>query len=361
MDQFRVAPPFEARSHIVVFVSSLLLALLFPLVNHAVFRPTAADVLRAVPPHYRNYHFMGDAIAKGGDVDILIVGSSDAWTAFDVGILTEEISKIAARPVRILNFGADWFGTEANFVRIQYALSNLKAKVAVVMDTLGTPAYPHVLAKYWWLHPDEDVPASLTFQERATLYTASVLGAPRQSWANLRRASHLSIAPPWQDYASGLERTSGFYGVEQGWHNAPYVERTPPWRDIPTDPMFYRNGKGDAFRVGSEEYTEYETAFLKEAAAIVRAQGGTFAMASNLVLLEGRQGDKALFRPLWRNEQRPWPQIGIPTATLFAGLSDEETHAFYFDDYHVNASGAKHYSRAIAPALAKLLIANENR
>jgi hypothetical protein len=373
MNGFRVAPPFEARSHVVIFVAALLLALSLPLLNHAIFRTNAADVLRAVPPRYENYSFMGDAIARGGDVDILIVGGSDAQTAFDVGVLTEEVSKILGRPVRILNFGANWYAAEAYFVRIRYALSNLKVRVAIVLDTVGGPA-PHPLAKYWWLYPDEDIPSSLQSGKRAALYAASVLGAPRQLWAKLRGVAHLSIAPPWRDTASELERTSGFHAIALGWANgnsssarAPYVEGTLPWREIPPAQMFYRNGSGDAFKAGYGdkpgygEYSAYETAFLKQADAIVRAQGGTFAMASNLALVDGKRSDKAGFRPLWRNEQRPWPQIGIPTATLFAGLNDEETHAFYYDEDHVNRSGAKHYSRAIAPALAELLANNENR
>ena len=373
MNGFRVAPPFEARSHVVIFVAALLLALSLPLLNHAIFRTMAADVLRAVPPRYENYYFMGDAIAKGGNVDILIVGGSDAQTAFDVGVLSEEVSKIVGRPVRILNFGANWYAAEAYFVRIRYALSNLKVKVAIVVDSVGGPT-AHPLAKYWWLYPDEDIPSSIQFGKRAALYAASVLGAPRQLWARLRGAADLSITPPWRDTASELERGYGFHAVALGWADgnsssgrAPYVERTLPWHETPLTQMFYRDGRGDAFKAGYGDkpgyggYSPYETAFLKQADAIVRAQGGTFAMASNLLLVDGKRSDKAGFRPLWGGEQRPWPEIGIPTATLFAGLSDEETHAFYYDEDHVNASGAKHYSRAIAPALAELLANNEKR
>jgi hypothetical protein len=316
---------------------------------------------------------MGDAIARGGDVDILIVGGSDAQTAFDVGVLTEEVSKIAGRPVRILNFGANWYAAEAYYARIKYALSNLRVKVAVVLDTVGGPT-PHPLAKYWWLYPDEDIPSSVQFGKRAGLYAASVLGAPRQLWAELRGVAHLVIAPPWRDTVSELERSHGFHAVALGWDDgksssgrAPYVERTLPRREIPTAQMFYRDGHGDAFKPGYGdksgygEYSAYETAFLKQSDAIVRAQGGTFAMASDLLLVDGKRSGKAGFRPLWRDEQRPWPQIGIPTATLFAGLSDDETHAFYYDEDHLNSSGARHYSRVIAPALAELLADNENR
>ena len=70
----------------------------------------------------------------------------------------------------------------------------------------------------------------------------------------------------------------------------------------------------------------------------------------------GKLSDKAFVRPLWHDEPRSWPQFGIATARLFEGLSDDEAHAFYYNEYHLNASGAKLYSRAIAPALGEAFL-----
>ena len=318
-----------------------------------------ADVFRSVPPRYANYRFMGNAIAGGGNTDVLIVGASDAETAFDTKVLSEALTAKLGRPVRILNFGANWYGAEAYYARVQGALTNLKVKVVVVVDSFGGTAYPHELAKYWWLYPKAVVPASLTLHERATLYAAALLGAPGRSWADLHGVMNLRITPDWQSSVTERDQTLGFYGVRLGWSDgnqrAEYTEQTrfPP--EIPLPMLFYRNAEDDGFVNFYTDYNAYQTAFLRQIDQIVRAQGGIFAMVSTPVLVNGKLGDKAFVRRLWNGEPRSWPQFGIATARLFNGLSDEEAHAFYYNEYHLNASGAKLYSRAIAPALAKLL------
>jgi hypothetical protein len=359
VDAYRVSPPFEARSHLVVFLAGIVLALSLPLINGWLLPVNFADVFRSVPPRYANYRFMGNAIAAGGNVDVLVVGASDAETAFDTRVLSEELSARLGRPVRVLNFGANWYGAEAYDARVEGALSNLKVKLVVALDSFGATTYPHELAEYWLLYPKAVIPASLTFRERATLYAATILGAPRRSWADLHGVANLRIAPEWQPSVTERDQTLGFNGVRLGWSDggprAEYADVTRPLPEISVSSLFYRNAEDDGFVNFYGEYTAYQTAFLKQIDRIVTAQGGIFAMVSTPVAVNGKLSDKAFVRPLWHGESRPWPQFGIATARLFAGLSDEEAHAFYFNEYHLNASGAKLYSRAIAPALAKLL------
>jgi hypothetical protein len=368
-DAYRVAAPFESRSHLVIFLVATFAMLSLPFLNAWLLRASAADVFRSVPPRYENYRFMGNAIARGGDVDVLIIGGSDAWTGFDTHVLIEELSLALGRPAKVLNFGANWYGAEAYFARVQDALSNLKAKVVVVTDTFGEMTYPHQLAKYWWLYPDNAVPASLTLPEKATLYASSLLGAPRRLWADLHGARNLEVTPRFQYSAAEMERTLGFNGVRLGWlykstnesQRAKYIEQARPRTEIPVGRFFYRNAEDDAFTFFFEDYTAYQTAFLKQTDRIVRERAGIFAMISVPVLVQGKLGDKALMRRLWNGEQRTWPEFGVPTGTLFAGLSDEEAHAFYYNEDHLNMSGAKLYSRTIVPALAKLVTDAEKR
>ena len=358
-DAYRVSSPFEARSHLVVFLVGIVLALSLPFINAWLLPVNFADVFRSVPPRYANYRFMGNAIAGGGNVDVLVVGASDAETAFDTKVLTEELSTKLGRPVRVLNFGANWYGAEAYFARVQGALSNLKVKVVVVLDSFGGTSYPHELAAYWWLYPKAVMPASLTLRGKAALYAATLLGAPRRSWADLHGVASLSIAPEWQPGATERDQALGFYGVRLGWSDggprAEYADVTRPLPEIPLSTLFYRNAEDDRFVNFYGEYTADQTAFLKQIDRIVTAQGGIFAMVSTPVAVNGKLSDRAFVRPLWHGEPRSWPQFGIATGRLFEGMSDEAAHAFYFNEYHLNAAGAKLYSRAIAPALAKLL------
>ena len=84
---YLVSPPFEARSHLIVFLAGIVLALSLPPIDHWFLPVSFADVFRSVPPRYANYRFMGNAIAAGGNVDVLVVGASDAETAFDPKVL----------------------------------------------------------------------------------------------------------------------------------------------------------------------------------------------------------------------------------------------------------------------------------
>jgi hypothetical protein len=368
-DVYRVAAPFESRSHLVIFLTATFAILMLPFLNAWLLRASAADVFRSVPPRYENYRFMGNATARGGEVDVLIIGGSDAWTSFDTNVLIEELSLALGRPAKVLNFGANWYGAEAYSARVQDALTNIKAKVVVVTDTFGEMTYPHQLAKYWWLYPDNIAPASLTLPEKATLYASSLLGAPRRLWAGLHGVGSLKVAPQFQYGAEEMDRTLGFNGVRLGWlykstdesRRAKYIEQARPRAELPLDKFFYRNAEDDAFTYYFDDYTAYQTAFLKQTDRIVRERGGIFAMISVPKLVEGKLGEKALIRRLWNGEKRSWPEFGVPTAALFAGLSDEEAHAFYYNEDHLNMSGAKLYSRTIVPALAKLVTDAEKR
>jgi hypothetical protein len=215
------------------------------------------------------------------------------------------------------------------------------------------------------LYPESVIPASLTLRERATLYATTMLGAPRRLWADLHGVANLHIAPEWQTGATEREQALGFEGVRLGWPDggsrAEYADVTRPVPDIAPSSLFYENVGDDGFVNAYAQYTAYQTAFLKQIDQIVTAQGGIFTMASTPAIADGRLIDKAFIRALWHGEPRSWPQFGIATARLFEGLSDKEAHAFYFNEYHLNASGAKLYSRAIAPALARLLTDAEQR
>lgn len=367
---FKVAQPFDARPHLLAFVAILLLAVSLPVIDAVLLRPTGADVYRSVPPRYVNYRFVGDQIAKGGDVDVLLIGASDTWTTFDTKALTESLSEALGRPARVLNFGTNWFGAEAYQARVRDALSNLRAKVVLIPDSDAGYTYPHELTKYWWRHPVAKAPASLTAREQVTLYASSVLGAPHRLWADLRGVSNLRFAPGWQSSANAMEQSLGFNGERLGWlsHFDPNrtsrpafteIDRAPP--AIPVEALFYKNREDADFVHLYYDYDAYQTAFLKDIDALVRAQGGIFAMASIPVHFRDKPLERAVIRPILNKETRPWPTIGVSMTQLFAGLDFDGMKQFYSNESHFNASGARLYSRTVAPALAKLILDAEKR
>lgn len=366
---FRIALPFDQRSHLVAFVAALFLVLFLPFLDSYVFRLSPADVYRSVPPRYVNYRFIGDEIAKGGNVDVLLIGASDTWTTFDTKALTEALSDALGRPAKVLNFGTNWFGAETYQARVRDALQNLRAKVVLIPDSDAGFTYPHELTKYWWRHPTAHAPDSLNAREQVTLYAASMLGSPHRIWASLRGASNLRLTPSWQSSANAMERSQGFNGERNAFlsHFNP-VRTRPAFVDIDRktpsispDALFYKNQEDASFVHLHYDYDAYQTAFLKDIDAVVKAQGGIFAMASIPLHFREKPLERAVVRPLWNKQPRSWPSFGVSMTQLFAGLSFDEMKQFYSNESHLNASGARLYSRTIAPALAKLIVDAEKK
>jgi hypothetical protein len=133
-NSFRVAMPFGTRRQALQFLAVILIALGLPIFNEHVLSRQPADVYRTVPPEYLNFKFIGDEISQGCSADIVIIGSSDAWTSFDVKSISAALSEKLGRPVRVLNFGTNWPGAETNYQRVKDLLTNLRVKVLVLTE-----------------------------------------------------------------------------------------------------------------------------------------------------------------------------------------------------------------------------------
>jgi hypothetical protein len=77
--------------------------------------------------------------------------------------------------------------------------------------------------------------------------------------------------------------------------------------------------------------------------------------------------------PLWTerhktsvDERMFWPEVfrmpmaivGVPPATLFKGMTNEEIAQFYYNE-HLNANGARLFTRTITPALVKTCVEDD--
>ena len=50
----------------------------------------------------------------------------------------------------------------------------------------------------------------------------------------------------------------------------------------------------------------------------------------------------------------PLDLVGVPGATLFAGMSNDDIGQLYFDRLHFNVNGRQFFTRVITPALLEL-------
>jgi hypothetical protein len=363
---FRVALPFGTRHQALQFLAIILFAFGLPFFNEHILGRQPADVYRTVPPQQQNYRFIGDEIAQGGSADVVIIGSSDAWTAFNVQSISAALSKKVGRPVRVLNFGTNWYGAEINYQRVKDLLTNLKVKVLVLTEWNWTwdDDYPHRLAKFLLAAPDVQTASLLTPRETIALYASVLLGAPHRSWSVLRNVATRPVLPIWEAKAEAMRSSSGFLEERYGWKSnkspdsvkfMPYVDLDVSPPSYPTEDFLYKGRPDNLFAV-QRPYNEYQTTFLKLINQLVRRQGGIFAMAALPIFFDDAPTDRVNLRPLAHNEERSWPTMGISMTRLFPGRTFDEMKQFYSNESHLGGSGAKLFSKAIVPALHALLV-----
>jgi hypothetical protein len=364
-NSFRVAMPFGTRRQALQFLAIILIALSLPVFNEHILSRRPADVYRTVPPEYLNYKFIGDEISQGGLADIVIIGSSDAWTSFDVKSISATLSKKLGRSVRVLNFGTNWSGAETNYQRVKDLLTNLKVKVLILTEGNWAPGddYPHRLAKFLLAIPDVQTASLITPRQATMLYGSVVLGAPHRTWSVIRDVATRPMLPLWEAKAEQMRLSSGFLGERQGWkpNRSPDSVEPMPYLDLdlavptyPTEDFFYKGHPDDLFALQGP-YDEYQTAFLKLIDQSVRRQGGVFAVVAPPIFFHDAAVEKVNLHSLARDESRSWPTVGISMTRLFPGRTFDDMKQFYSNESHLGDSGARLFGKAIVPALSALL------
>jgi hypothetical protein len=365
---FKVRRPFQSRTQLSGFLFALMLALLAPNILSAVLHPSAADTYCSVPPRYLNYRFLADQIAAGDRIDVVVLGSSGAWTGFDVHALAEETSKRLGRRVRVANFASDWHGFDNSYAKLIRLLPAVRPRLVLLAeeDNLVPGAdgegIPHQISKYWW-SADIPIPLGLSIRERAVLFATSVLGAPYGVWASTKSCATFRAEEWWLGRSRDMSASNGFEGQRRGFLSSkdtdesrrlPYVEinSTPP--DIPVEELFYPDHDNAVFIRAKPDYSPYQSSFLlamDDAAGAAGAKLISVTMPSNVKDMN----DRVPVRRLAGGVEKPWPVIGVTAAEVWPNQSVDQILAYYKDEYHLNASGAHAFSLAISPAIAKLL------
>lgn len=353
--------PFARSGHAAGAVCLLMLLLAIPWLLQRFMPADAVKIYEGVPPIYGNYQTIGAELAKPGDIDVLIVGASDAWTSLDPRIIRQRLEQRYGRDMRVLNLGTNWAGEERNAKIIKDFVTRHKVRLVLMPENDSAMKAPHELAKYWWTNDIDTQGLPLT--NRAQLYLMSIVGLPRQVWARFRTDERAPLTASYQNYLREQTAALGFNAAKTGWkshsepsesNRRPYIDRSAPELSTEVDALFYRGGESDLyFEVRSYEYTAYQTHFTLAARDVVRAHGGVFATFSIPTHFQQAPLEKAWIRH-HQGVVRDWPSIGISMTRLFSGMKFDEMVEFYGNESHLNESGAKAYTRALLPAIERL-------
>jgi hypothetical protein len=354
-----VRAPFRKPSHALLAMAFIAGVTLAPTVLERVSPADPARVYQGVPANYA-YHLIGDEIATPGDVDVLIVGASDSWTALDPRIIREHLEERYGRPMRVLNLSTNWPGEERNAQVVHDMLQDHNVHLLLMPETSGYQTAPHELAHHWWRGalPTKDLPPA----NRAQLYVMSVVGLPRQLWARFQSPETAPLTDTYRYYYDAQRTIFGFNDAQTGWlshletdasKRRPYESIDAPAPVVSDDDVFYSGEPDRYFEVRAPSYTPLQTVFTLMARDMVRAQGGVFATFSIPTHFQGAELERA-----WLHEhagvERDWPTIGLSMTNLFPGMTFDEMLSYYGNESHLNSSGARAYTRALLPAIERL-------
>ena len=361
---YKVPPPFENNLQAFLFLVILFCLVAAPFVPSKILKLQPANKYLSVPLKYSNYHYVGEQIQLGGDVDVLFIGSSDAWTAFDAPFLSETLSSKLNRPVRILNFGTNWFGAESYYIRLKDSLETLNPKIVIMPGSDAGFTYPHELTHYVWSEPQDISPSDIGLQQRLALYGSAVLGSMHQSYSKLSSVWKHDPLPAYEASLENMVNSQGFMGETHGWlshwdpdrnNRAEFQDTTHPAIKLSIDDLTYSEIGDEKFKELHYTYNQYQTFFIKKMAEISAENGATFVSVSMPTHFKQEPHTLPIYRHLHENEEKKWLHIGVSMLDLFHGLSFEEMTPFYSNESHLNASGAKVFSRSLLPLLEKEL------
>jgi|GEM_PF-6264751 len=364
--QFLVKAPFDARLHALIFLFAIVFGTVWPALNEVVFQTSASAIYQTIPPRYRNYAFIGRSIKAGGIVDVLVVGPSHLWSGISVDVLESELSKSLGRPAKALNFGSSWFGLEADYSKVHDALKSIKPKIVLVADAPTGPHPPHQLTKYFWRPLEMQAPAGLSTFDRLSLYAISILGAPHRFWADAQGGAKFTAKRTKIENKYIKDKGFNNKNTDQyGWlshadknqkHRRKFIDHDHAMPKIPADDMIFKGREDENFSYLNPSYDCYQSAFLRAISDDVKESGAVFATLSIPTHWANRPMERTLVRRLCNDVEKPWAQIGVPMQRLFENVPYDQMLDYYHNETHLNAAGAKRFTAAIAPAIAKLIV-----
>jgi hypothetical protein len=355
---FGVAAPFSTVRQALWFGALILGVVCSPIITQLLPKLAPEMIYKGVPLSYGNYYTIGHEVAKGQDIDVLILGASDGWTGIDPDTLAKGLSDSLGKPVRVLNFSTNWAGEE----RIAQILTDMKGrvrvKVVVGIENDALQISPHQLAKFWWRGSSGT--NGLSIRSQMQMHFMQVLGLPRQLWIRLFLRPDRQMTAVYKSYTAEMIGRHGFNGGGNGWlsHSAkdgterralPSQEPPQPTLDPAT---FVFSGESDTqFSIKPNLYSPLQTYFFRQVNAIVKAQGGTYITIALPTHFRDNALQSVMIRPMSDGKPREWPVLGISQSALFPGYTFDEMKNFYSNESHFNKIGARAFTRAILPAI----------
>jgi hypothetical protein len=346
LEQPSVRPAFVSRRHAALFAVLLAAILVFPLVIQRLvpgWRYPAAG-LHAGPG---DFAYLDQIANEPGDLDVVVIGDSFVMHGIDGLAIERAVAEHFHRPARVATFGIRHRGEEVYYLLLRRLLAHKKPKLIILDTSIYDRNEPH-LWDYRMLKMDEgdDFYRGLTPWARWQLYTQAVLGIPRTILNELREPI-ADVHPA--DYRGELLYPDGMNG-------APFhaIDLHPP-TPFPAARTLFSDARRSEWHFIDAPYSPYARVYVDKLRALVDDNRVPIAIL-DIPLYERRDQKQVEMRCDWTKQFHvPTFMIGVPPATLFAGLDDATLRLLYADRVHFNINGAHYFTEVVTPAILEIL------
>jgi len=358
-------PAFSSTKSAAAFALLLLILLLLPAMAGRSRLPSRAVSYSSVSPIMGSFPYLHRQIfEETGRVDIAFIGSSRIYYDIATPLMEKALSEKLGRKAEVITLGWFWPGFDPLYFITQDLLQHRQVDM-IVFDDEGVGGKPHRLAPCWFRYGDnaKDL-AGIPLQFQAAYYFGAVIGMPRNLLGRLRpnfsdltpagaaTTERLWRAPNPMTARGSLASKLGFNHPNP--QHPGFVDYAPANGVRPEAVCVFSPATRAKFQFTGPATTSLELDFVRKFAALAQAH------QTRLVCLH--MPETGEMRVPVIKEREFWPDalqaevamVGIPPATLFAGLSDEEVRKLFVNPLHLNQNGAEYFTSLIAPSLIQL-------
>ena len=359
-------PAFSSTKQALAFALLLLALLLAPALANKRILPSREAIYSSIWWENGDFPYMDVQIFQRiGPLDIVFMGPSHIWGAFNTPNVQEQLSKQLARPATVRTFGWGGAGYDQLYFVAQDLLAHHPVRMLVFDDEYNESGLPHFLAPRMYRYADntgalDGLPASL----QAAYYFGSIMGMPRNLLAMVHSNLPADLSAPtyWQarSHAANFSNNLGSFSAQLGYRASPdaqaepFVKYTPQTGAQPSDVCIYSDETKTNFAFSAEPLPLSQLHFLHELINLTR-QSGCKLVVIHVPVFDERHST-LISMPSFLQDALPADvtMTGIPPATFFKGLSDDDIRKLYSDSVHLNQNGQNYFTRLMTPTLLKI-------
>jgi hypothetical protein len=363
-----MAPAFSSPRQAGAFAILLLVILLLPVLIGKSLLPPRERIYSAAPWSAGAYPYLQEQIfQEKGDIDIAFIGSSLEYLGIDTPEVQKELSDKLGRQAVVRSLCWYWLGFDALYFITEDLLRHRRVHMLVFTDETSNRITHHEVSRLFRFADNHKALAKLPPQTVAAFYSEAILGVPHnllnliEPQQPLRPYSYEQFNIGRPVHAQTPFDRLGSLSVEEDFDaTRPFVEYSPRGQAKPCDVCIYSPDTKDKFSFAGSPMSQVELHFAQKFADLAKKYGAKLVFLS-LPFFEN-------FRSPTITVGQSWPELlhsditilGIPPATLFATISDDDVQKLYFDRYHLNKNGQRYFTLIITPTLLDLYGAQDH-